>query len=355
MGFFFNLFRTEKKLESVALIDIGTSSVAGAYVRYTKGEQPVLLYTRRLPIEHHDDELPEAAMFRALHILGDALIREGAPELMRATGSGSAGTVLVSVDAPWQKTSVRTEHLEQDDEFVFTRSLVKEALKKTSSVPSGHVLADESIIGTILNGYETGDPYGKQARRASIVILTSLIDESVADGIHTILRGLFHTRNIVSIAGSSLRYQAMRAAFPHERDELVVDATGPLTSIALVRRDLLVAVSEIEAHPASAAVWLEKVSEELAALAARFPLPRTIFLLAREPEIASLRDTLAAGNLGKLWLSDNPPKIVSVLSSHISGFIRQASATPADLSLLLMALYWKRRTPEDEPAVDNVS
>lgn len=344
---FFDNFSGKKKSESVVLIDIGTDSVAGAYAQYTENEQPVMHYTRRLPIEIRTSEPHEDAMLRALGILGEALIREGAPVLMRNTGSGSVDTVLVSVDAPWQKTSVRTEYFEQKDPFIFNKNMVMTALEKTSVAPAGQLLVDESIIGTILNGYETKDPYGKEAHRASIVILTSLIDEKVAQGIQKNLRGLYHTKNILTIAGSSLRYQAMRIAFPHERDALILDATGPLTSIALVRRDLLVDVAEIQIHKAGTAVWLKTLTDELAALAQRFPLPRTIFLLAREPDIVSIRETLDEAGLGKLWLSDNPPKIVSVLASHLVGLIRETATAPPDISLLLMALYFQRRSVKD--------
>lgn len=346
MSFFDNFFG-KKKSESIVLIDIGTDSVAGAYAQFTEGEQPVMHYTRRLPIEIRTNEPQDDAMLRALGILGDALIREGAPVLMRNTGSGSTDTVLVSVDAPWQKTSVRTEYFEQKDPFIFNKNMVRAALEKTSVAPAGQLLVDESIIGTILNGYETKNPYGKEARRASIVILTSLIDEKVAQGIQKTLRGLYHTKNILTIAGSSLRYQAMRIAFPHERDALILDATGPLTSIALVRRDLLVDVVEIQIHKAGTAIWLRTLTDELAALAERFPLPRTIFLLAREPDIVSIRETLDEAGLGKLWLSDNPPKIVSVLASHLVGLIRETTTAPPDISLLLMALYFQRRSVKD--------
>jgi hypothetical protein len=285
-------------------------------------------------------------MLRALGVLGNALISEGAPILVRTLGGAAIHTVLVSVDAPWQTTSVRTEHFEQEEPFVFNKDIVMAALKKTSSTPTGKMLADESIIGTILNGYETRDPYGKRAHRASIVILTSLIDEHVATRIHSIFKSLYHTKNILSIAGSSLRYQAMRIAFPHERDALILDATGPLTSIALVRRNLLVDVTEVSGKTDSAGTWLKKVSGELAKLAQRFPLPRTIFLLARETDIVSLKEKLDSTNLGALWLSDNPPKIVSLLGSHIVGLIRQATTATPDLSLLLMALYAEHRSPQ---------
>lgn len=349
MNFFGNIFNPVRA-ESVALIDISANSVAGAYARYTEGETPTLLYTRRLPIEIRDGGEPhERALLRTLEILGSMLIREGAPILARHTGSGSADAVLVSVGAPWQETGVRTEHFERKTPFVFTRGMVAAALEKMSITAPGKLLADESIIGTILNGYETREPYGKEVYRASVIILTSFIDANVSESIVATLRGLFHTTHILSIAGSSLRYQALRIAFPHERDALILDATGPLISIALVRRDLLVAVIEVPdtAGADTTDSWVQKAMNEFTELAKRYPLPRTIFLLAQEQHISSLEQALGAAQIGGLWLSDNPPKIVSLLASHFVGLVQQATENSPDLPILLMALYYQHRSSKE--------
>lgn len=344
----FGYFFEKKKSKSVVLIDIGIGSVAGACATITPGGSPVLLYTRRLPIEPHSHESHEKAMLRALTVLGEALVREGAPALMRATGTGTADTILVSIDAPWQTTSVRTEHFEQDEAFLFTKDMVTKALEKASNAPEGKILVDESIIGTVLNGYETRDPYGKQTSRAAIIILTSFIDESIAEHIHTTLRSLYHVKNTITIAGSSLRYQAMRIAFPHERDALILDATDQSVALALVRKGLLVNVTEIQNRTKDITMWVENVTNTLKDISKHFPLPRTIFLLTREPDITSLREVLDGADLGKLWLSDNPPKIVSVLGSHLTSLVRQATTTTPDISLLLMALFYRQVSKKKE-------
>ena len=341
MSFWRHLLCKEKRSESVVLIDINATSVAGAYVRYVENEPPVLLYSRRVPIEIRNDEPHEDALLRTIPLLGNELIREGAPILMRATGSGTADTILVSIDTPWQETKVRTENFERDCQFVFTKDMVISALQKTSAETTDKLLADESVIGTILNGYETRCPYGKKVRRASVVVLTSFVDKRIAEGISSTIHGLFHTKHNLLIAGSSLRYQAMRLAFPHERDALILDATGPLVSISLIRRGLFITLAEIPSAPGSGSQpWIDKVMHEFAAIAEQYPLPRIIFLLARESESAALQKVLDAGNLGKLWLSDNPPKIISVLASHIASAIRQTTPEPQDLQILLMARYY---------------
>lgn len=347
MSFFSGLFK-KKDTESVVLIDVNADSVAGAYAYYEKGQLPVLLYTRRLPIEARASEPKERGMLRALQLLGETLLHEGGSALVRATGSGRVDRILVSIDAPWQKTSIRTEYFEQKTPFVFTKRLMSAALEKAAIVPPDKLLADESIIGTILNGYETHDPYGKQTLRASIVILTSLIDEQVVKSICSILRSLYRVGEIVSIAGSSLHYQAMRIVFPHERDALILDANGLSTSIALVRRELLVDLIEATVSAADISAWRQKISSECARLSEKFPLPRTIFLLAPESRVSALREALDTANLRGLWLSDNPPKIISVLANYAGGFVRQALEASPDILLLLMALFYQVKKKRGE-------
>ena len=339
MSFIGDFFYKKQDGESVILIDIGADSVAGAYVRYEETETPVLVYSRSLPIEIHTGEARERAMLRALDVLGNDLIREGAPVLARYAGSGRAGKILVSVDAPWQETNVRTEHFEESEPFVFTKSLVDARLEETRAGLPEKLLVDESVIGTVLNGYETRSPYGKKVHRATIIVLTSLIHKNVANNIIQILEGLFHTKDILPIAGNSLRYQVMRGLFPHERDAIILDATGgSLTSVALVRKGVFASLVQVS-NPSGSDSWIPTVKGELVEVAKHYPLPRTIFLLAREPEISSLQHLLDTADFGALWFSDNPPKIIPVLRSNIPTAIRQVSVRPADIVLLFMALY----------------
>lgn len=330
------LFRRRARAESVALIDIGADSVAGAYARYAPGEQPVLLYTRRFPVERRESEPLERAMLRSFGVLGEALIREGAPSLARAVGTGSVGEILVSFDSPWQEISMRTEYLEQETPFVFTRALADALLEKTRGTAPLKPFAGERVIGTVLNGYGAREPYGEKARRAEVIILSSAIDTSVAEPVVSALCGIYHTERITPLTAFSLRYQAMQQAFPHERDALIIDAIGRTTSVALVRKGLLAVLA--------ADVPDARIGGALAELAKRYPLPRTIFLLAREQDIASLRANLEPANLGSLWLSNDPPKLVSVGSGALGALVRQSSASSPDLMLALMALYARPRS-----------
>lgn len=337
MALFDALFR-KREGKTVALIDVSPDSVAGAYVHYQAGAVPLLVYTRRLPVEHRQGEPLEDALLRALDVLGEALIREGAPAVLRATGSGSAHEAVVAIDAPWQEVRVRTESIEREKPFTFTESLVHTVLARTRTDVPDKVLADERIIGSKLNGYETRTPYGKEARRASVTILSSYIDQRVVDAVAARTRQLFHMRSVRTVATCALRSEAVRIAFPHQPDALLLEVSSVAISLVLIQDGSFAAVSTILRNP-NATHWVHDVLAQFAEIAKRFPLPRTIFLVAPEDKVGALRNALPPAELAALWLSDNPPTIVSVLPSHVAGLVNLCASAAPDLPLLLMALY----------------
>lgn len=341
MSFLRNLFHTTQK-ESVALINISASSITGAYARYVGKELPSVVYRCHLPIEAQAGEEHSQAMLRSLDQVGTLLDLEGIPALVRATGSHFVDEVLVALDFPWQETKVHIEDIANDNDFMFTKRLVAETLHKVAPPTSEKVFVDTTVMGTVLNGYEVQEPYGKKAKHVRFYILTSLVDQKVSETILSTMQNLYHTKRVRLISGASLRYQAMRYALPHERDALIVDATGSLPEVALVRKGLLVAVSETpEVYATKSGPQAEDFMHRFADIAKNYPLPRTIFLLARDADIMAMKQALESINFRALWLSENRPKIAPILTNHLSGLIRQMTTASPDLPILLMALYHK--------------
>lgn len=340
MGFFRRLFGTSSA-ETVALIDIGSGSIAGALLVMREHAVPVIVYTRRLPIEPQQDEAQERAMLRAFELLCATLVREGLPALVRATGHRSVRTVLISVDAPWQETLVHEEQILEEKEFIFTRRLANDVLRKATLGSEGKIITDARIMGTRLNGFTIRNPFGKRVRQASIIVLISSIDERVHEVLDMVVDKTFNPQRVSIIAGSALRYQALRAVFPHERDALIVDATGPFAEVALVHRSQLVAVSHQSDLPNGTPKTerAEQLTLCFKELASSYPLPRTIFLIARDNEIETLQTTLKAVHFGPLWLYDTEPRIVLIEAKHLQKNIRQLSTGAPDVPLQLSAIF----------------
>lgn len=342
MSFFANLFGA-KKTESVALIEIGPDSVAGGFAVFKKNARPVIAYATRMAIVPALNEDPSATVARTLAVLGERLIREGAPRLMRVSGSGTVHSVLVSVKAPWQQTTIRSEKIERTSPFTFTKALLATALQKSATPPSGRLLADEFVVGTVLDGYTVKYPVGQRASRVSVVVLSSFIDESLSLGIAAGLRKIFHTTAIRLVAAAALRSEALRAVFPHEEDYLAVDVAGDSVTTTLLRRGLLSAVehSQITIESRAKNAWVGALTATLEAITKRYPLPRKVLLLAGEGDRVELKKKIEEAPLASLRLSDEPLLVVAVTPSQLTEAVIVAPEVEPDLGLGLMAIFYE--------------
>ena len=330
--------------ESVAFIRVNEESVGGAYAHFTKGSPPQIAYVKRVDIEKRSGEAAEAGVARALATLGEFLIKEGAPALARLAHSGKVAYVLVAIDAPWQETAIRQEKIERTAPFTFTKSILNAALSKSAQVPDGAVLADESIVGTVLDGYETKSPIGKHVSRVNVIILNSYLDGKIAETVATAMRSTFHLseNRIRFVAASSVRYQAVRTLFPHEEDFLLIDTSSHSIVTALVRRKLLVAVEHqpLPNPAANVADWAPGIKKTLEQITTRFPLPRTIFFIAADADRNALKELFMSPTFAEIRLSTEPPQVIGVDESHTLDQIKLTGEAIADLGLISLVLFW---------------
>ena len=350
------LFGSKKNRLSVALVDIDSASVGAALVQIEKDTPPVMYYSVREFIEPKEHEDSGAAMLRTLNEVSEILVKKGSPVLRKETGSGQVDRILVSIGAPWQKTNVRIEAVAETKPFVFTPALLSEITKKGTKLPEGYVKSGESVIATLLNGYETPKPFGKKVTRADLIILSSLIDKKIADTVEKTLRKTYHTHSLLLTTFASVSYTAFRDIYPHEKDFLVLEVSGEATDIASIKRGLLVdvvtlpnGVNELVRAERSGSqveeiekTWLATIESTLKETATRHALPRTLFLLADDEAREYLRRLLDSTSMRSLWLTSDPLRVISVVPAHFAEFVKNRGESEGDVYLSLLALYSKK-------------
>ncbi|HEX2792245.1 MAG TPA: hypothetical protein VHO23_00820 [Candidatus Paceibacterota bacterium] len=379
-----NLFSLKKKGHAVALIDIGSASIGVAYAFVEEGKPPAIYYTARLPIDVRDGETIGADMLRTLERITHKLVREGAKELHAALGSAHIHTVLVSIAAPWQETGVRIESIRKDKPFAFTRAILEEATRRNDNLPEGRIESGESVIATILNGYETGSPFGKKVTRADLVILSSTVDRELSEAVERTVRKEFHTHDVRVTAFAPVAFELLRDLYPLQKDFLVLDVSGTATDLAFVKNGLLADVQSIrcgvhalieagraggmvpaglpgsdaapaglidtERNPEFAArmsfaerLWLDSLKSSLTKFSERHALPRTLFLLADDDVRGFLEKILNTDILRSLWLSDEPLAVVPVRSEQLASVVATRGSATGDIFLAMLALFYSRR------------
>lgn len=372
-----------KRGRTVALIDIGSASVGGAYVEHTEGGQPVIYYTARVNVEPRGGESVTDSMLRSLAFLDRLMIEEGAPALRRETGSGHVEEVLVSVAAPWQETVITTTRIEEKHPFTFTHHHLDLA-GKGAPVGKDKVRSGRTVIASILNGYETSNPFGKKATRADLIVLTSTIDKAALKLIEAALRRTFHTSSIAVTAFAPVAYTVFRDLYAHQKDFIVLDVSGTGSDIAFVKRGLLADTHAIPygLHDLSSAlrkagqrahagaddiidpaanltfakeaesireVWLESLREAFALFSKSQALPRTVFLLADQDSREYLKRILEESKLRTLWLSDEPLTVLALSPANLAPFVKTRGLGEGDLFLAILALFSARRDHRDLP------
>jgi hypothetical protein len=332
-----NLFG-RARAKSAAVIDIAADSVGGACLLAREGEPLALVYAERVALAPRAGEPASAPLLRALASLGDSLVKAGGPALARASGSGAPGRVLAAVGAPFEEPALRIERLHAEREtFLFDRATLAAAMERAAENTGGKLLADEAVIATFLDGYRTAAPWGRRARRASIVLLSSRVDSAVAESIAETLRRAYHTREI-EVASSALAFsRALLELFPHEEEYLAIAARGDSATLLLIRERVFyaVATAHLGKEPAAG------LAAAFAELAKQSPLPHSVFLLAEAGRREELKAAFADPRFAALWLSDNPPRLLPVLPEHLllSGKMKLAGDARPDLFLGLLALF----------------
>ena len=380
------LFSKGKKGQTVALIDIGSASVGGAYAYYIKDAQPVIYYTVRADIGLREGESITDSMLRSLEFVKRHMTTEGAPLLRRETGSGSVDKVLVAIAAPWQETRVTNTHIEESRPFTFTHAHVDTATRAVE-VPEDRVTLGHTIVATILNGYQVPTPFGKRASRAEIVLLASSMEKAAAERIESSLRQAFHTHTIELIGFAPAAYTVFRDLYPHQDDFILLDVTGKGTDLLFVKHGIIKHVASVpqgthdllqtakvswrkqheeEAGPLTKSVnvlfkeethaiekeWIEHLHTILQEFSLTDALPHAIFLLSDTRTRDYLKRTLEMSTLRALWLSDKPLAIIPVTPSHLCMSLKTRGISDSDLFLGILALYSGKKSIHIYPALE---
>lgn len=339
--------------ESVAVIDIGSSSVGAALVYMQEGLPLVMCYSVRLPVEHKDPLTLTDRMLRTFTEVGERLVREGAPQLRTASGNGSIDRAVVSIGSPWQDARIETKTINPGAPFTFTKHLAVDTLAKDEA-PEGRTMT-QTVVATFLNGYPTAEPFGKTAKRAEIVVLSSSLETIILESIESAVTKLFHTKEAKFVGFADLCYSTLRTLYPHEKEFIVISVGGEATDVASIKRGHVVDVGAVlqgantlqralhpeatDAQAPTKEAWVSELTRVLRDLAMHHALPRTVFIIAAEEVRSFLKETLGASELEALWLSEEPVSIIAVEPTHFAPYLTLQGLAQGDTELSLLALY----------------
>ncbi|MDB5189270.1 MAG: hypothetical protein JWL82_227 [Parcubacteria group bacterium] len=366
-----------KKTQTIALIDVRSSSIGAAYVLLESGASPTLIYSTRVPMDPHATEPLEEALPRTLELALNSLTKKGSTLLRKVSGKGNVDRALVTLTTPWQTSRVFSTVIEEERPFLFTQKLVSAAASKQTKPVDGHTVVSQMAIATLLNGYEVENPFGKKIKRAELIMLSSSLKNDMMELVRTAVRKSLHQSHIEFAAFMPESYAVFRDLYPHQRDFLIMDVGNEAAEVLLAKHGLLISTScmphgygemaraarsvgfsspilpllevggeqsaQVTKVEEAKTLWLSEIRTSLSELAKHEPLPRTVFLLAEENVRDFLRRLIDSPTLRSLWLSEEALSILPIQPGQFSSYIKNESGEPLDPALSLIALAAKKR------------
>jgi len=382
-----SLLQQGRKRDALLIFDVGSGSVGGAIVLDGKGQPPTVLYGTRSDI-HFQQELTASRLLslclRALSEVVLALEHEGFDKAGFAGRRPTVAEAVVSLSAPWtvSKTSflrVRNERPVRITETMFKALLDDDWRRAAATVPKGGVEIEHKLIKSVLNGYETAEPYGKEALTAEFTTVTSYSLPKVTEKITDIISHRLHTKAISFHSFSLLSFAVLRELFPANENFVFVDVSGEQTEVSVVKNNVsletisfpfgknyviralerdgklppagaesfmkLYGEGKMEGKLTDKAAtiisrceeeWLRHFFRALAQFSEEVFLPETLYLAADGHVAPLIERIVKKGDFSKFTLASAPFKTLIIDETVLGPYIRTSFADPF-ISLIALA------------------
>lgn len=247
---------SKRQEQSISLVlDIGSASVGAALVLYEDGEQPRILYTKRILVSFAKKTSSKqlvSAMAESLGRLMDFVQKEGLKHLtFTKVGHKQIDDVHVVLASPWYLCQTHVLRETKEKGFVITTEKIQYMLdehseKVRSTLKSQKSMFSEDVeeletraMSVSLNGYYTDKPHGKYARSLEISVFTSVYPKAVRTTIERAVNTAVHIDDIYFHSFSLASFAVLRGLFVTFPRYLLVDVTGEVTDVGVIEEGVL--------------------------------------------------------------------------------------------------------------------
>ncbi len=220
------------------LINIGSASVAGAFVSVSGGRTSIsaTVATDIAILSNPATDDFGKAMLDALSatLVSLAKYRNSAPD-----------RVVIFFASPWFASQVRIAKMSRPTPFVITKNLMNDMISRElaafeNTELAGRMAADplraleSKIVQVKLNGYATASPVGVSAHEFEFSIFLSVAPERLLAAVEEIVHRDYH-KPISYGTFLSASFIVARDFFSNQNEYLLVDVGGEITDVTLVR------------------------------------------------------------------------------------------------------------------------
>ena len=238
----------------VLIFDIGGTSVGAALALLAPGEKPFIVHATRewlRPMEEVSLSRLTGLLEAGIDSVSKDILSIGVRRLA-AAGYGGAlpKAVHCFVTAPWYVPHMGTVRIAGEKPFQVTHGIFeraidgeKKSIEKKLGVSSsnGSTLSvmENQILSCAVNGYATENPYGQHADNVEFLLYTALADRDPLAGFTARIGRTFHVDATEPHSFLLAFFSAIRDSHEAEDDFLLLDVSGEVTEVSIVRDGVL--------------------------------------------------------------------------------------------------------------------
>lgn len=235
--------------ETFLVFDIGNASVGGAVVGRKRQAEGVSLEI----VAEERANIPLGEHVRFERLLKNMLGAVGkVSESLAKASPLSRASIYVILASPWYASQTKMAAIKKDKPFVLTRELTEEVIssevadfkqdldkRNKPGFKENLEVIEGEIIHIRMNDYELAEPFGKTAREAKLALYLSVSQREVVKRLTEELVRHFPRGMVVFHSFPLAYFSAVRDIFPQKNDFLLLDVSGEITDVSLVRRGIL--------------------------------------------------------------------------------------------------------------------
>ena len=389
------LFSSHKRSKTIALFDVGSSSIGASVVSYIAGNKGEVKPVFMSAIRDHFSFQEELDFKRF------ALTMESSVEKTLATLKSlphpKVSEVFCILSSPWYTAEMRVVELKKSTEFIATKQVLDDLVKKEikrfeeselthyGNLGSELVVVESKISHIRLNGYPSEDPIGKMCSSISLELYIVIAPKSVLKKIEYYMQKTWNGVSVRFLSYGYVAFSVIRDLFPTEHSFLVVDIGGEVSDIMLVKqntihssvsfpygkhtliralsREFKLAPSEFlsiaeayrsgdlsyeETERLAGALknaekeWLEYFQKGLVNISNEISVPPTLFVTADNKYIDWFMDFIKRETFTQYTATERAFTIVALTSTFLESYVNVAGVAKKDPLLLLESLFVRK-------------
>jgi cell division ATPase FtsA len=228
------------------IVHIGSGGVYGALTSLRKNHKPSISHTHYSEFPIKDTPTGNTLVTHMLSALHSTTI-----ELWREH-KRSIRFVHVVFASPWFSSFSKSVEIKKDQSFVVQPKTVEKLVSEQVALMFKDASKGESTIiesaksHMRVNGYETTNPFGKEARSLDVAVYASMAPKILCEEIENEIFSTTHPKKVMFHTFPYVSWSVVSGLFSKQEDFALIDVGGEVTDMLVVRRG---AISSLASFP----------------------------------------------------------------------------------------------------------